>query len=519
VERSGQVKTAREWALMPGTLCGKNCRCTLEEVGEGEGIENRWSDAARAASLAVRRAKAAARAAAQETGDGGTSGSNTAAGAETAEPVVAPKKRAAVVAPRPVVAKGDLAGSVKARYTRLLSDLESAAGDPEKLRAAARRYLEGRYGDRTDFTRADIEAVRECLRRDKTLTDYQIRAAEDALAEAEAWVRGDSRGVLDAAEKEIAAKLTAAGIRFAEVEALRRLMNPLKYYAEYEMVAHPSALPDWIDDFAAHQDLTERYPFLRPGAKSETMRFGKTAQDKAMMKRGMMTRKDLKASLQRRAEAAARHDAYLPVARRTRSGQYVRGPVRVDADGVMYDLPPHLRKGTIGTSGWPKRLPVETEAVRIRVKPTRSPGVGKGAVAAALVPLAVDALMHSVPAARRSEAQRLLQRAANAGTLPEKPGFDAYLTTGMRLFFGDIGGAVRGLRFGSPVGSHEGEEEMAERYGRGKGTGNRGEGSGFGVQGGDGVGNRWSDEARAASLAVRRAKAAARNAGRVISHR
>ena len=44
-----------------------NCHCSLEEV-EGEAA-NRWSDVARAASLAVRRAKAARRSALLREGD------------------------------------------------------------------------------------------------------------------------------------------------------------------------------------------------------------------------------------------------------------------------------------------------------------------------------------------------------------------------------------------------------------------------------------------------------------------
>jgi len=59
LERAGQVKTAKEWAAIGPPPC--NCHCTLEPV-EGE-TWNRWSDVARAASLAVRRAKAARRSA------------------------------------------------------------------------------------------------------------------------------------------------------------------------------------------------------------------------------------------------------------------------------------------------------------------------------------------------------------------------------------------------------------------------------------------------------------------------
>jgi len=55
--RAGQVKTAREWAAMKALPC--NCRCSLEPFDDA--TANRWSDLARAASLAVRRAKAAKR--------------------------------------------------------------------------------------------------------------------------------------------------------------------------------------------------------------------------------------------------------------------------------------------------------------------------------------------------------------------------------------------------------------------------------------------------------------------------
>ncbi|HNX36400.1 MAG TPA: phage protease [Kiritimatiellia bacterium] len=57
LERAGQVKTAKEWAAMGMPPC--NCHCSLEEVDDE--TANRWSNVARAASLAVRQAKAAAR--------------------------------------------------------------------------------------------------------------------------------------------------------------------------------------------------------------------------------------------------------------------------------------------------------------------------------------------------------------------------------------------------------------------------------------------------------------------------
>ncbi len=55
--RAGQVKTAPEWAAMGMPPC--HCHCSLEEVDDE--TANRWSDTARAASIAVRKAKAAAR--------------------------------------------------------------------------------------------------------------------------------------------------------------------------------------------------------------------------------------------------------------------------------------------------------------------------------------------------------------------------------------------------------------------------------------------------------------------------
>ena len=55
--RAGKVKTGPEWAAMGMPPC--NCHCSLEPVDEE--TKNRWSDVARAASLAVRQAKAAAR--------------------------------------------------------------------------------------------------------------------------------------------------------------------------------------------------------------------------------------------------------------------------------------------------------------------------------------------------------------------------------------------------------------------------------------------------------------------------
>lgn len=61
--RAGQVKTAREWAAMKAPPC--NCHCSLEPVDEK--AKNRWSDIARAASLAVRRAKAAKRSAVEKS--------------------------------------------------------------------------------------------------------------------------------------------------------------------------------------------------------------------------------------------------------------------------------------------------------------------------------------------------------------------------------------------------------------------------------------------------------------------
>jgi len=57
--RAGKIKTGPQWAAMGMPPC--NCHCTLEPVDEE--TKNRWSDVARAASLAVRQAKAARRSA------------------------------------------------------------------------------------------------------------------------------------------------------------------------------------------------------------------------------------------------------------------------------------------------------------------------------------------------------------------------------------------------------------------------------------------------------------------------
>ena len=57
--RAGQVKTAPEWAAMGMPPC--NCHCSLEEVDDE--TANRWTNIARAASLAVRQAKAERRSA------------------------------------------------------------------------------------------------------------------------------------------------------------------------------------------------------------------------------------------------------------------------------------------------------------------------------------------------------------------------------------------------------------------------------------------------------------------------
>jgi len=62
--RAGQIKTAAEWARMKPPPC--NCHCKLEPVDDD--TANRWSDVARAASLAVRQAKAAARKKREEFG-------------------------------------------------------------------------------------------------------------------------------------------------------------------------------------------------------------------------------------------------------------------------------------------------------------------------------------------------------------------------------------------------------------------------------------------------------------------
>jgi len=72
--RAGKVKTGPEWAAIGMPPC--NCHCSLEPVDDK--AANRWSDVARAASLAVRQAKAAARKKAE-----GATGDVTRGGAET----------------------------------------------------------------------------------------------------------------------------------------------------------------------------------------------------------------------------------------------------------------------------------------------------------------------------------------------------------------------------------------------------------------------------------------------------
>ena len=72
--RAGKVKTGPEWAAMGMPPC--NCHCSLEEVDDE--TANRWSNVARAASLAVRQAKAAARKKAEgATGDVSRGGAET----------------------------------------------------------------------------------------------------------------------------------------------------------------------------------------------------------------------------------------------------------------------------------------------------------------------------------------------------------------------------------------------------------------------------------------------------------
>ena len=72
--RAGKVKTGPEWAAMGMPPC--NCHCSLEPVDDK--AANRWSDVARAASLAVRQAKAEARKKAE-----GATGDISRGGAET----------------------------------------------------------------------------------------------------------------------------------------------------------------------------------------------------------------------------------------------------------------------------------------------------------------------------------------------------------------------------------------------------------------------------------------------------
>jgi hypothetical protein len=80
--RAGKIKTAVEWARMKPPPC--NCHCTLEPVDDA--TANRWSDMARAASLAVRRAKSAQRKAQERLRDGtaGADGSRKDAKAQRA---------------------------------------------------------------------------------------------------------------------------------------------------------------------------------------------------------------------------------------------------------------------------------------------------------------------------------------------------------------------------------------------------------------------------------------------------
>jgi hypothetical protein len=128
-------------------------------------------------------------------------------------------------------------------------------------------------------------------------------------------------------------------------------------------------------------------------------------------------------------------------------------------------------------------------------------------VAAALVPMALEYLTHAVPASRQANARHHLEHAARAARLPKKQSRWMFTSAGSRIFlkglaemaFGDNTEAQRAFYARFPIGMLATDGELAKRYGRE-----------MAAKPLDMVANSWSDEARAASLEVRRAKAEAR---------
>jgi len=156
---AGQVHTQAEWdslGLKPGgesLYCQDGCHCRLVETDgtgtgshtavplrkpaeeDGDALSNAgWSDEARAASLAVRRAKAAARKAgrAAEAGDGGTE--NTEKKPKSSSPIDSFKEEG-------------LSGMAPEDVDRLTGEIRDKMNEGEKLTPAEEDFLQERLND------------------------------------------------------------------------------------------------------------------------------------------------------------------------------------------------------------------------------------------------------------------------------------------------------------------------------------------------------------------------------------